>query len=99
MDNRDFSQLMDIAWKHGVKGLKEKGPTNEDKLVKQMASLEESNNTHLAEKKMPDYLRTPTADELSEMRQFAINLKNENKSMSKRQIRKATQAHFNIRIY
>lgn len=66
---------------------------------KQMKSLAAKNVNDLKEKELPDYLRTPTADELIQMRQFAIDYKKANKQASKREIRKATQKHFHIRIF
>jgi hypothetical protein len=48
-------------------------------------------------KELPEYSRLPTAEELDEMRVWAINYRRTTKS-SKRQTRIATQEHFKIRI-
>lgn len=68
-------------------------------LKKSMTALAQKNKDDLSSKEMPDYLRTPTAEELIEMRQWAIDYKKRNKNASKREVRKATQAHFRIRIF
>lgn len=46
-----------------------------------------------------DILRTPTADELVEMRQYAIDMKKKFPMWSKRKIRKEVQQHFHIQIF
>ncbi len=66
---------------------------------KKMLDLALKNDSDLAEKNLPDKMRTPTADELTEMRQYAIDYKHNNRRASKREVRKATQQHFNIRIF
>ena len=47
----------------------------------------------------PPGIRTPTADELEQMRLYMLQYKKDNPKASKREIRKATQAHFNVQIY
>lgn len=75
-------------------------PEQSTRVVKQkMAKLAVKNERDLSYKSLPDYMRTPTADELSEMRQWAIDYKAFHKQASKREIRKATQEHFKIRIF
>lgn len=64
-----------------------------------MEKLADKNKKDLQKKELPDYLRTPNADELIEMRQWAIDYKKFNTKASKREIRKATQQHFHIRIF
>lgn len=77
-----------------------KNPFDKQDVVKQkMEKLSIKNNNDLSEKVVPDYLRLPSADELTEMRQWAIEFKKANKNASKREIRKATQKHFQIKIY
>lgn len=93
MQTQDFTNVLNSAsieseMRRLNKGLQFK---KDDEVLKEMVAVEKSNNEHLAEKNLPDYLRTPTADELVEIRQFAIDLKKANKAMSKRQIRKSTQ--------
>lgn len=66
---------------------------------KKMESLAVKNQKDLSASVLPDYLRTPSADELIEMRQWAIDYKNSHKAASKREIRRATQEHFHIRIF
>lgn len=66
---------------------------------KKMEALAVKNEKDLSEKKLPDYLRTPTGDELIAMRQWAVDYKKARKGASKREIRKATQEHFHIRIF
>ena len=77
-----------------------KNPFDKQEVVKQkMEKLSIKNNNDLSEKVVPDYLRLPSADELAEMREWAIDYKKANKQASKREIRKATQKHFQIKIY
>lgn len=68
-------------------------------IEQQMENLAIKNKNDLAKKEFPDYLRIPTAEELTEMRQWAIDYKKANKQASKREVRKATQKHFSIRIF
>lgn len=64
-----------------------------------MQKLSVKNMEDLYNKVVPDYLRLPSGEELTEMRQFAIDYKKANKRASKREIRKATQYHFHIKVY
>lgn len=64
-----------------------------------MAKLAVKNERDLSYKNLPEYMRTPTADELFEMRQWAIDYKKFHKRASKREVRKATQHHFKIKIF
>lgn len=64
-----------------------------------MGKLSVKNFKDLSFKDVPTYLRIPTTDDLVEMRDWAIEYKNLNKSASKRQVRKATQERFKIKIY
>lgn len=64
-----------------------------------MQKLADKNKKDLEKKELPDYLRTPTADELIDMRQWAIDYKKLHSQASKREIRKAVQQHFHIRIF
>lgn len=77
-----------------------KNPFEKKEIVqKKMETLSVKNSSDLSEKEVPDYLRLPSANELVEMRQWAIDYKKANKQASKREVRKATQTHFQIRIY
>lgn len=91
MQEQNMTALMADAFK--------KKPINPALLKKKMGKLALKNKKDLEYKNLPDYLRTPTAEELTEMRQWAIDYKNTFKQASKRQIRKATQEHFKIRIF
>jgi hypothetical protein len=64
-----------------------------------MEKLSVLNRMGLQDKDVPDYLRIPTAGELIEIRQWAVDYKKANKHASKREIRKATQSHFKIKVY
>lgn len=75
-------------------------PTKPIKSVKErMKSLSLKNEKDLSFQELPDYLRIPTGDELMEMRQWAIDYKKFHGKASKREVRKATQEHFKIKIY
>lgn len=56
-------------------------------------------NTNALKDKLPDYERTPTSDELERFAIFASDYKRIHDKASKREIRKAVQKQFNIRIY
>lgn len=91
MDTRDFSQLMAASFDSSL---------NTPKKVKQkMKSIAKSNETHLAKVELPDMYRIPTAEELQSFREYAINYKKQIKRASKREIRNAVKAHFNIILY
>lgn len=74
-------------------------PISNPVVKKKMVLIAKRNKELLSYKNMPEYLRVPTADELVEMRQWAIDFKKANPRTSKRQLRIATQAHFRIKIY
>ncbi len=77
-----------------------KNPADALQTVKpRMQTLAKKNDEAIAEISKPDILRTPTADELTEMRQYAIDMKNKFPMWSKRKIRKEVQQKFNIKIY
>lgn len=67
-------------------------------IAKKMDKLSAKNTNDIAEieKDMQDKFRTPTADELTEIRQWIIDYRKANPKESKRKVRLATQAHFNI---
>lgn len=98
MHTQDFSALLESA-QLGEMFANKQAPSVNRQVLKEMRSIEESNNRHLAEKDLPDDTRTPTDKELLQMRNFAIEYKRANKNASKREIRRATQKQFNIRIY
>lgn len=77
-----------------------KNPTKDAQKVKsQMTDLAVKNKIDLEKKESRNHLRTPTAEELTEMRQWAIDYKKFHKPASKREVRRATQQHFNIKIF
>ena len=91
MQEQNFTELLASAASSRKAALKTLRP--------KMETLADKNKNDLAKKELPDYLRTPTADDLIEMRQWAIDYKKFNKKASKREIRKAVQRHFHIRIF
>jgi hypothetical protein len=99
MHTEDFSQLMSGALAEAMKQNKGMKPTVNKDVLNEMRTIEESNNKHLEKKELPNEMRTPTDKELLIMRNFAIEYKRANKNASKREIRRATQKQFNIRIY
>lgn len=94
MQERNFNELMSGVFKPF-----EKEADTLDKLQKLAAKNERDLSGIEAPQKGDDFLRVPTAAELLYMRQWAIEYKKSNPGESKRQVRKATQNHFKIRIY
>lgn len=70
-----------------------------EKLKAKMEAIAVSNQQNLKGKDLPDKARIPTAEELEKFRQYGIEYKSLHKKASKREIRRAIQSHFNIRIY
>lgn len=64
-----------------------------------MQPLADKNKMDIEKKKLPDPMRTPTADELVMMGIFARNYKRDNKKASRREIRNAVKKFFNIQVY
>lgn len=93
MDSRSYNNLMESAIKDAV--IK---PKMQD-VKKEMKELAAQNKAALADKPLPDKCRIPTAIKLEAMRKWAIDYKNANIRASKREVRKATQKHFNIKIF
>ena len=91
MQEQNFTGLMHSAFKDSL--------DRPNVVKKKMSNLAKKNEKDLSEKPLPDYLRIPTAEELIEIRQWAIDYKKSNKNASKREVRRATQQHFNIKIY
>jgi hypothetical protein len=91
MQERNLTELMNAAFKHSL--------DNPEVVKEKMELLSIRNREDLSNIKLPDYLRLPSANELTEMRQWAIDYKKLNKHASKREIRKATQKYFNIKVY
>lgn len=91
MQQQNLTALLTSA----LKDVKEDKKT----LLSQMTALSVKNKVDLSFKNLPDYLRTPTAEELIEMRSWAIGYKKTFKGASKREVRRATQTHFKIRIF
>lgn len=69
-----------------------------EKIKQRLDSIEAKNNKALAGK-LPDYERTPTAEELAAMKEWGAAYKKQIPRASKREVRKAIQQHFHIRIY
>lgn len=91
MQESKFTELMADAL--GIKN----DPT--PKMIKaRMTSLADRNEKAISEKRLLS-LRAPTTDELITMREWAIQYKREHKNATKREVRKATQNNFNIRIF
>lgn len=99
MQTQDFSNLLAGSLQDYVKEIKGLKPKANADVLKEMTVIEQSNKQHLKESVLPDDTRIPTAEELVQMRNFAIEYKRCNKQASKREIRRATQKQFNIRIY
>ena len=75
-------------------------PQQSQRVIKQkMAKLAVKNERDISYRTSPDYMRTPTAAELEEIRQWAIDYKSFHTKASKREVRKATQHHFKIKIF
>lgn len=91
MQEQNMAELMAMAFKNPS--------MSAAKVKKKMTALSVKNKKDLSYKKLPEYLRTPTAEELMEMRRWAIDYKKSFPKESKRQIRKAVQEHFKIRIF
>ena len=87
-----MTELMDLA------SLKNQA-LSPKKVKSALNKLAIKNKKDLSFKDVPEYMRTPTADELIEMRQWAIDYKKFHTTASKREVRKATQEHFKIRIF
>lgn len=66
---------------------------------KKLEALALKNAEALQQKDLLDYHRAPTAEELLQFRKYAITYKKFNKKASKREIRKAVQENFHIRIF
>lgn len=60
---------------------------------KRMTEIASENKAALSES-----VRTPTDTELKDMRAFIIDFKKKHPKASQRQIRRATQKHFNLKI-
>jgi ribosomal protein L16 Arg81 hydroxylase len=67
------------------------------KVKSQMKQLAATIKKDLPE--LPDPLRTPTSAELTQMRSYGMEYKKNNKKASNREIRRAIQKRFNIKIY
>lgn len=68
--------------------------------VKQkVASIANKNKIALSGIDLPDECRIPSEQELVQFYNWAIAYKKANKRASKREVRKAVQEHFHIKIY
>jgi len=78
-------------------------PSRPAEIRRKMKVIETANNKAYAKSERPtearNYERTPTAEELTIFRQWAINYKKQMPKASKRQVRKAVQEHFHIRLF
>lgn len=91
MHSQDFTALMSDAFKGEMRSPFEN--------FKKMEVIADQNKIDLSERTLPEGVHLPNADELVNIRQWAINYQKSNKTASKRQIRKATQEHFNVKVY
>lgn len=91
MQERNLTELLSDAFKNPFE--------IQERVKEKMETLSVKNTEDLSNKDVPDYLRLPSTDELIEMRQWAIDYKKAKKHASKREIRKATQKHFQIKVY
>lgn len=89
MQDQQLGSLVDTAFDRRLK--------KPETIQKKMEKIEGDNRAAL--KDLPDYERTPTAEELTKFRQWAVEYKKQMPGASKRQVRKAVQEHFHIRIY
>jgi hypothetical protein len=96
MQERQFERLLTDK----VLDLRPSGPAQ---IRRRMKSIEEANNKAYAKSQPPpetrNYERTPTAEELASFREWAIEYKKKVPGITKRQLRKAVQEHFHIRIF
>ena len=69
------------------------------KIKSQMKALATENDALVSHYTRPNYERTPNSGELIQMRQYAVSYKKQNKKASKREVRRAVQRKFHIRIY
>jgi len=90
MQEQPFKRLVDIALDTRL--------TKSGTIQKKIKEIESENNTALSGK-LPDRERTPTLEELAKFKDFAAAYKRQMPRASKREVRKAVQEHFGIRIY
>jgi hypothetical protein len=89
MQDVQFNRLMDLA-------TAEK-PLPPSKAKAKVKSIETKNRQALEHVELSG--RIPTADELEKFRSWAVAYKKASPKASKREVRKAVQNHFGIRIY
>lgn len=72
-----------------------------EKVLNDMTHLAKKNQQSLqgVEAIRTGQINVPSAKDLVQIREWMIDYKKQNKSASKREIRKAAQAHFNVKIY
>lgn len=98
MQERNMTELFKAAFpgKIAISG-------NDDQLKKKIEAIADNNAIDIKQlnerKEKPDFFRSPSADELEQMRQFMIDYKKANRNASKREIRKATQKKFHVQIF
>jgi hypothetical protein len=95
MQERHLNELVSASFAAALLGPKK--AESPKKVKADMEVLADKNKADLPN--LPLSERTPTSDELVEMRQYAVDYKKNNKKASKREVRKAVQEKFNIRIY
>lgn len=88
----DFSKLVGEQRQENIREQKPKAIKN------QITKLAKQNEEDLRPV-LKDYERTPTADELTQMHNYAVQYRKNNKKASRREVRRAIQKKFNIRIY
>lgn len=90
MESRNMDELMNSSFADAIR--------SPQKLVSKMEKLATKNTEDIADiqKDMRDKFRTPTADELVQIRQWIIDYRKANPKESKRKVRLAAQSHFNI---
>lgn len=99
MNTESISHLLASA-NDGFDKILKHHPEDKDLVNIAMANIKENNDEYFATRQdLPVNIRTPTTEELLEMRNWSINYKRDHKFHSERQMRKALQKHFNIRIF
>lgn len=89
MQDNQLDRLVDMAF--------QERELSKNKVQSKIKSIESKNNKSLSD--LPNYERTPTAEELNKFREYAIAYNKQIPGASKREVRKAIQEQFNIRIY
>jgi hypothetical protein len=95
--------MQDVQFNRLVDTVLDLKPASLSRVKAKMKSIETANNKAFAKRSMPpderNYERTPTAEELIQFRQWAIDYKKRMPKASKREVRRAVQEHFHIRLF